>query len=377
MDASPLLIVEFFKKILILTCLILVRNEKIRAWSFNWPFLQVLLCAEGEDLWSFKRVLNYVLELAECDLNYDVRDRARFLKKILSSNLNPQGLEEEANVSPQHKELSHVLAEHIFGGQTKPVSPEPMNCRFYLPGSLSQIVLHAAPGYEPLPKPCSLLHDDIDLSNACQGTNALESAKNSDFYDTDDHGSLSGSLDEESTSDYSRQDSITKSSVSSGGDGTGSANDDDDSVDLLIQISDVGNACENQNGFSHSGSADLRELISKRGLESWLNDQPGLSSASTSEPSEVSISTARISMGDIGRRVKTKSYTLLDPANGNGLKVDYTFSSEVSTISHHLVCVEVFIKNCSSEAMSDIFLQDDESSKGSYSADQTIVATDR
>ncbi|KAG6671143.1 hypothetical protein I3843_Q012600 [Carya illinoinensis] len=357
------------------------------AWHFSTEALEtklqilnsivkVLLCAEGEDLWNFKRVLNYVLELAECDLNYDVRDRARFLKKILSSNLNPQGIEEEANIIPQHKELSHVLAEHIFGGQTKPVSPEPMNCRFYLPGSLSQIVLHAAPGYEPLPKPCSLLHDDINHSNVCQGTNALESAKNSDFYDTDDHGSLSGSLDEESASDYSRQHSITKSSVSSGGDGTGSANDDDDSVDPLIQISDVGNACENQNGFSHSGTADLRELISKRGLESWLNDQPSLSSASTSEPSQVSISTARISIGDIRHRVKTKSYTLLDPANGNGLKVDYTFSSEVSTISHHLVCVEVFIKNCSSEAMSDIFLQDDESSKASYSADQTIVATD-
>ncbi|KAF5467315.1 hypothetical protein F2P56_017149 [Juglans regia] len=357
------------------------------AWHFTTEALEtklqilnsivkVLLFAEGEDLWSFKRVLNYVLELAECDLNYDVRDRARFLKKILSSNLDPQGLEEEANIIPQHKELSHVLAEHIFGGQTKPVSPEPMNCRFYLPGSLSQIVLHAAPGYEPLPKPCSLLCDDINLSNVCEGTNALESAKNSDFYDTDDHGSLSGSLDEESTSDYSRQDSITKSSISSGGDGTSSANDDDDNLDPLIQISDVGNACENQNGVSHSGSADLGELISKRGLESWLNDQPALSSASTSEPSQVSISTARISIGDIGRQVKMKSYTLLDPANGNGLKVDYTFSSEVSTISHHLVCVEVFIKNCSSEAMSDIFLQDDESIKRSYSADQTIVATD-
>lgn len=316
-----------------------------------------------------------MLELAECDLNYDVRDRARFIKKILSCNLGPQGLEEEINSLPQNKEPSRVLAEHIFVGQMKPVSPEPMNYRFYLPGSLSQIVLHAAPGYEPLPKPCSLLLDDFDLSNVDKGSNTL--ARNSESYDTDDPGSVSGSLDQESASDYNSEHSITGSSVSGGSDETGSVNEGDDNDYPLIQISDVGNACVNQDGVSQSGSADLGELISKRGLESWLNDQPGLSNMSTSEQSQVCRSTAIISIRDMGQRVKTKSYTLLDPANGNGLKVDFSFSSEVSTVSLHLICVEVFFKNCSSDLMSDIFLEDEDSCKGSNSADQTLGATDR
>lgn len=44
--------------------------------------IKVLLCAKGEDLWTFTRLFSYLLELAECDLNYDVRDRARFFKKL-------------------------------------------------------------------------------------------------------------------------------------------------------------------------------------------------------------------------------------------------------------------------------------------------------
>ncbi|XP_075671235.1 AP3-complex subunit beta-A isoform X2 [Castanea sativa] len=356
---------------------------KYLAWHFTSEALEtklqilnsivkVLLCAEGQDIQSFKRVLNYVLELAECDLNYDVRDRARFLRKILSSNLDSQGLEEETNILSPNKDLAYVLSGHIFGGQTKSSSPEPINYRFYLPGSLSQIVLHAAPGYEPLPKPCSLLRDD----NLDQGTNGLERARNSDSFDTDETDSLSGSLDEEGASDYGSEHSISGSNVSGGSNETGSASEGDDNTDPLIQISDVGNAFENQHGVSHSGSADLGELISKRALESWLDDQPNSSNTSTSEQSQVRISTARISIGDIRHQVKSKSYTLLDPANGNGLKVVYSFSSEVSTISPHLVSVEVFFKNCSSENMSDILLEDEESNKDSNSADQTLVATD-
>lgn len=334
---------------------------------------QVLLYARGDESWSLKEVLNYVLELAVCDLNYDVRDRARFLKKILSCSSDPQGLKEETNTLPQNKELSLVLAECIFRGQTTPVSAVSMSYRFYLPGSLSQIVLHAAPGYEPLPKPRSFLCDDLGLSNMHHGTNALERSRSSESYNTDDPDSLSGSLNEESASAYSSQRSITGSNVSGGSDDTGSANEGDDSADPLIQISDVGNA----SNLSQSGSADLGELISKRGLESWLNDQPGVSGMSTSEQSQIYRSSARISIGDIGCRVKPKSYTLLDPTNGNGLKVDYTFSSEVSTISQHLVCVEVFFENCSSEPMADIFLVDDESSRGLNSADQMLVTPDR
>lgn len=48
-------------------------------------------------------------------------------------------------------------------------------------------------------------------------------------------------------------------------------------------------------------------------------------------------------------QVKPKSYTFLDPGNGNGLKVDYTFLSEVSTVSPLHVCVQVLVENSSTE----------------------------
>lgn len=333
--------------------------------------IKVLLCAKGGDMWTITRLFSYLLELAECDLNYDVRDRARFFKKLFSHNLCSQ-VPEETNALQENKDLPHVLVECIFRKQANLAASEPINDRFYLPGSLSQIVLHAAPGYEPLPKPCSSLCDDLgQFSNSIDRTTALgEEWTGSSSTDDPD---TSGSLDEESGSNYDSQQSITGLSDNSG---TGdSASEGDRNCDPLIQISDAGIACSNENGASHSGFTDLEGLMSKRALESWLDEQPGSSSPSTSEQIQVRQSSARISIGNIGRQVKAKSYTLLDPANGNGLKVYYSFSSEASTISPQLVCLETFFENCSSETMSEVTLVDEESHKALDLADLTLATT--
>ncbi|KAB2634397.1 AP3-complex subunit beta-A [Pyrus ussuriensis x Pyrus communis] len=315
--------------------------------------VKVLLGAKGNDLLTIKMVLIYVLELAKCDLNYDVRDRAHFLKKLLSTYLDSQCLEEETNHPGQHKDSSRLLAENLFGKQNKSVSHEPIDHRFYLPGSLSQIVLHAAPGYEPLPKPCSLRCDDPEMD------------ENGDPYVTDDEDSASESLDEEIASSYSSQHSNVDSSGTDGSEEAGSASEDDDNSHQLIQFSD-----ERKNGASQSAS-DFGELLSNRALESWLDDQPGFSKPNTSEHSQVRTSSARISIGDIGGQVRPKSYPLLDPVNGNGLRVDYSFSSEISSISPLFICIEVSFKNCSKETMSDITLVDEESGKGKDSVEQS------
>ncbi|KAK6227961.1 hypothetical protein SCA6_000301 [Theobroma cacao] len=354
---------------------------KYLAWCFTSEALEtklqilntaskVLLCATGEDLWTFKKVFSYLVELAECDLNYDVRDRARLLKKLPSCNLGSQGPEEGTN-GLNEKNVLHVVAKCIFGRQTREVKAESNNYRFYLPGSLSQIVLHAAPGYEPLPKPCSLPLDDL---NVPEGTHAVE--KGPDYSGTDDHGTSSGPLDEESASDYDSQHSITGSSGSGRSDDNEFTSEENDNADPLIQISDVGNASENQNGVSQSSPANLGELMSNRALESWLEEQPGSSNPGISEQSQVCKSSARISIRDVGRQVKPKSYSLLDPANGNGLKVDYSFSSEISSISPLLVCIEVFFKNCSSETIMEIILVDEESTRALDSADQAAAVNE-
>lgn len=327
------------------------------------------MCAKGEDLLTFEKVLSYVLELAKCDLNYDVRDRACLLKKLLSFHLHSQGVDRERNYLPENKELSRLLAECLFVRQTKPILPESYNHRIYLPGSLSQIVLHAAPGYEPLPKPCSLVGDGLEINDSG------ELAANSGSSETDASDLLSGSSGDESTSRSHH--TVTGSSRNGGGDETGSANEDDGNADPLVQISDVTNTHKIQNSASQSGSADFGELLSNRALESWLDEQPGVSTVNTSEPSSVHRSSARISIGDIRCQVKPKSYTLLDPVNGKGLKVDYSFSSEMSNVSPLLVCIDVSFKNCSEEPMSDITLVDEESSKDTDSADQALDMTER
>ncbi|XP_021610214.1 AP3-complex subunit beta-A isoform X2 [Manihot esculenta] len=346
---------------------------KYLAWSFPSEALEtklqilntsvkVLLGAKEEDLWTSKKVVSYVLELAEVDLNYDVRDRARFLKKIVSSKLGSQEVKDDMIYPPQKEDLPHVLAECILRAQTQQLSLEPINYRIYLPGSLSQIVLHAAPGYEPLPKPCSVLHDEHSPE-----TNKLGEG-------TDGSGSLSGSSDEETVSDYSSERSVTDSDGDDGSDETGSASENGNDVDPLIQVSDIGDTHINQNGVPQSASTDLGEMMSKRALESWLDEQPDMSNPSASGQSQVHRSSARISIKDIGSRVKPKSYELLDPANGNGLKVDYSFSSEISSISPLLVGVEVSFENRSTENISEVTLVDEESNKASDSAECSLTS---
>ncbi|GMI90298.1 beta-subunit of adaptor protein complex 3, protein affected trafficking 2, WEAK ACID TOLERANT 1 [Hibiscus trionum] len=349
---------------------------KYLAWCFTSEALETklqilntvckVLVGATEDLWTFKKIFSYLVELAECDLNYDVRDRARFLKKLPSSNLVSIG-QEEGTIDLPEKDLLHVVAECILGRQTRKVKVESFSYRFYLPGSLSQIVLHAAPGYEPLPKPCSLLLDDL---NVPAGTSEIKK-RAGDYSGTDDDGTSSEGSDDESASDYDSQHSVAESSGSGRGDDSEFTSEGNDNADPLIQISDIGNASENQNGVSQSCPANLGELMSDRALESWLDEQSGSSNPVISEQSQVRISSARISLGDVGKRVKPKCYSLLDPAtSGNGLKVDYSFSSEVSSISHLLVCIEVFFKNCSSETISEITLVDEDSNRALDAADK-------
>ncbi|XP_055829161.1 AP3-complex subunit beta-A isoform X2 [Solanum dulcamara] len=363
---------------------VLLTVLKYLAWTFSSEALEmklqilnamvkILLHAEGEALSTFKTLLNYVLELAKCDLNYDIRDRGRLLQKLLSPYTGTHELEESAPDS-----TLHVLAGHLFGREEKPIPSEPLAYRFYLPGSLSQMVLHAAPGYEPLPQPLSLIcNDTTHESNMVKGMKQPgNGATQSESYETDDADTVSGSLNEESTSGYNSQDSKTGSSGAQGSHGSGSVSDDDEHAGPLIHLSDSGNAHGNQLGprfNQNSDSNDLGELMSIKSLESWLDDNPG-STHNSVELNNVCQSLARISIGDISSRVKPKSYTLLDPANGNGLSVEYIFSSEVSSISPLLVCIQITFTNNSVEAMSNLQLIEEDSGMRVESSDQVLTS---
>ncbi|XP_024990182.1 AP3-complex subunit beta-A isoform X1 [Cynara cardunculus var. scolymus] len=323
--------------------------------------VKVLLSSKGEDFHTARSILSYVLELAKFDLNYDVRDRARILRKLLSCfYVSSSGLEEESSQKSENNELPLLLAEHVFG--EKITSSEMVNNRFYLPGSLSQIVLHAAPGYEPLPEPCSLTELDIieGMKISEEGPTQVGS------YEVDNSDVDSGSLNEEGSYSYDSEDSITSSR------GTDNTNEgaarEADNTDSLINFSDVGKA---QKEIEVSEENDFHgELMSKGALESWLDDNPS-SSQNVPEMDNERSSSARISIADISKRIRPKTHMLLDPAYGNGLRVVYKYSSKASTISSSLVSVEVSFENCSSEPISKLFLTDEDSGMSSESLDQT------
>lgn len=311
---------------------------------------------------ELRLAISYVLELAKCDLSYDVRDRARVLKNFLSHCKGFNYLE-KLEKQTEFNDLTYVLAEYIFGG-TKKVPSESVSYRFYLPGSLSQIVLHAAPGYEPLPEPCSFADDAI-------GHSPVESNE------IDESESMSGSLDEENTSDYS--------SGSVSGDGEGRYNsvsdsEEDEESGTLIHLSDDAPGSKDRVEVSVENSSsrlmDAGELMSKGALESWLNENSD-SGQNSSNLGHVEKSLARISIKDLSKLVKPKSYTLLDPSNGSGLSVNYRYSYEVSKVSPELACIHVSFRNNSQEPMHNIFLSEEKSNPSADSSEISVSPSER
>ncbi|XP_047330005.1 AP3-complex subunit beta-A isoform X2 [Impatiens glandulifera] len=327
---------------------------------------KVQVNAEDEDIRTHNKILSYVLELAKYDSSYDVRDRARVLKKLLPCNVSSDYMKEEANYLPHNRSVQ--LAECLFKRGAKQQA-KPNDGRFYLPGSLSHLVLHAAPGYEPLPSPCSLVSGDLAHDSNHVHVEARGGATDSDLYeyglDRSDEESISGSQDIATDSD--------------GSDNSYSMSDSEieDGAEPLIHLSDTGNANLNHGGSGEDslmGLDNFGKLMSGKALESWLDDNPSQSSSQVRQAGGYS---ARILMGDLGSKVKPKTYTLLDAANGNGLNIDYTFSSEISSISKLLVCIEVSFTNRSTESMFKLSLHEEESNKGLESAEGASGTSER
>ncbi|KAL9226602.1 hypothetical protein vseg_002394 [Gypsophila vaccaria] len=329
--------------------------------------IKVSFSAKGDDRLTIRRIVRYVFELAKYDMNYDVRDRARVLSKMSPSFLD---YDVHGEISDSvDEEAANVLAGKIFAPPKGSPSSEPLSSRFYLPGSLSQVVLHAAPGYEPLPKPCSLLVGDGSQDSFLE-------TENSNGSEITDNSEASGSEEE---SEYSSQQSDHGSSASYDSEHSESESEVNDSAGPLIQFGDAENDLEGQRGAAdktsiHSESVGMDDIISKSALESWLVEQPAAVDQELKTFTCDNIQrSARLSIADFGSRVKPKTYVLLDTSSGQGLKVEYTFSSQISNISPLLICVEVSFYNCSNQPLSNVYLVDEGSGRGAVSEQATVV----
>ncbi|XP_020580714.1 AP3-complex subunit beta-A isoform X2 [Phalaenopsis equestris] len=318
---------------------------------------KVILSAQKEDRLMFEKILSYILQLAKYDVDYDIRDRARMAENLISpceaEDLNPKW---------QNGNNAGELLENIFRGNKHSSRLPDHDFRFYLPGSLSHVVLHAAPGYEPLPKPHSL-HEN--LSNGIADEDVSRASFDSES-STDENGS------------YNVSEPSATSSIESDGNESASAshdpNNDEDknenphfhpSESHVVNDQTSRTAAKN---LSKSISSDLVDLMSRTAFESWLDDHPGL--PSETKPSKSS--STRISVNDLCFAISRKLHTLLDSANGNGLRVEYSFLSEASELSPSLVCIELLFSNCSNELLTGITMEDGEPNRSSEASVQAL-----
>ncbi|VAH70271.1 unnamed protein product [Triticum turgidum subsp. durum] len=338
-----------------------IRSPNFSFLTLKWRlliglFFQVIIHSAEERLEEFKRIVTYVIQLAACDMNYDVRDRARFLSGLLPCCAN----ENDSSCRAQNVDVIKELADHIFGGKIPPASNSDSNYRIYLPGSLSQVVLHAAPGYAPLPKPQSmiLIHKTVEptrgMADSSEGTNS---------------DAESGSSRDESGSVY---DSESEAGSDSNDDGHNLHRQKENKEAPLIHMYD-GNVDQAYAGqavdenLASLISTDLTELMSKSALESWLDEAP----AAPLVQDSVQTSCARVSFTTRSFERKPKLHRLLDPSDSDGLSVLYAFSSEVSPKSRLLVCVDLFVENVTTEQLADITIKSEEASGSKGGMDQT------
>ncbi|XP_078428645.1 protein affected trafficking 2 [Wolffia australiana] len=300
---------------------------------------KVALKANGEEQRHFLKVLFYILELAKCDQDYDIRDRGRMLESFLKSMPVMPLLEGISHAEPINTHFHGLILAMLC--QTKRSESFTIhNFRLHLPGSLSQIVLHAAPGYTPLPHPCSL--NDISPEKVMSE-------------DITEPVNLSGLSYEGSQSSY----------------------DSEDSMASTVESENAISVCDDKENETASSAVDLDSLMSKSALENWLNEQPSLPAigSSSSSPPRAESSSARISINEIELSIKPKLNVLLDASSGCGLRVYHYFTSEISEISRSYVCSEVVFENLSSEPLKNISLLDDRSAEKDSELDTSRLPT--
>ncbi|KAI8391030.1 adaptin N terminal region-domain-containing protein [Radiomyces spectabilis] len=93
---------------------------------------------------TLNKLNQYVLNLARYDLNYDLRDRARFLRALTIPNASDD--------QPQLNILKDHMKDILFSDKVPAIiQSDVINASDYTIGSLSLLASQALPGYEPLP----------------------------------------------------------------------------------------------------------------------------------------------------------------------------------------------------------------------------------
>jgi len=344
-----------------------------------------------------KLLCQYVLQLAKYDQNYDVRDRARFVKALLF----PSDSEESGGLKKKAKkfflsEKPAPIIESVFKDRSE-----------YQLGSLSHMINSKAVGYQDLPAYPEVQPDptvrNVEVVDKVWGNQMLVANtgnKKSSFYsDTEDDEDESDEGSEESDSE--EEESDEEESSGDDEDETDEDEEVDDDVngedasmsekDSDKNITDTGESDESQSDESDESSESEYESESEeekkggakvgkqatgsktenlaRNKQSYdqlldFDDDEGTHELQNSDVLVPSISSDIQSLslstkgdGFVSSIVTSdvcKSYELLNRLTGEGLSIEYKFTRAPCIFSSTMVGVELIFRNSSSSAINKI-----------------------
>uniref|UniRef100_M4BK39 AP-3 complex subunit beta n=1 Tax=Hyaloperonospora arabidopsidis (strain Emoy2) TaxID=559515 RepID=M4BK39_HYAAE len=314
-------------------------------------------------------LLQYVIELCQFDIDYDVRDRARLVRAALSG---------DASIVDPHKLFASKKPAPLIGYDDDSKS------RFTL-GTLSSVVRHSVPGYHPLPnwrlsKPDPSLRDESSLVDSNRGGSSHLGSK-----EERRSGGKQGFYTDESASSYESD------SASSHDSGLGSGSDDDyensSSEESRFSSESASSSSQSESESEESfpdtkdhprrrqkgGKTKLpqkRQQPKKTGSFNafspvdLLGSPPGgfpinLLSQIDGPVAAVAGPTSNL-LGDLMNLSVSSSmtpplrYELLSSLVGNGLDVHYAFLRQPSTHSPSMNVIQMWLANNSSEPISRI-----------------------
>ena len=315
----------------------------------------------------------YILAQAKYDLNYDIRDRERFIRKVLCPN--------SENPSP----LSKYAKKFFMTSKPPPNLRSSFKSRDeYQLSSLSHMMNANAIGYQtlsPFPDvaPDSLVRNVVDTSWSAQAkekdSNSLTNFKNKGFYssggetdeddseeedsDSDEEDSSSEEDSDESGSEEESDQESSDEDDSDDGDGDSteelsSSDDDDDSIEeplrkVLQKDNKIGTGTLLDFDAPTNTPAATVSSSTNATLD-LLSDFGGMSIDCTTPGPNYSLSQ------------NTSTFELLHRMSGGGLGVDYSFPRSHETSG--FVTVDLSFSNTTDQPIDDVKIDDIELKDG-------------
>uniref|UniRef100_A0A674CDW7 AP-3 complex subunit beta n=1 Tax=Salmo trutta TaxID=8032 RepID=A0A674CDW7_SALTR len=269
-----------------------------------------------------KLLTQYVLNLAKYDQNYDIRDRARFIRQLIVPT------DKSGALSKYAKKLFLAL-------KPAPVLESPFKDRDHFQlGSLSHLLNAKAGGYQVLPDWPEAAPDP-----SVRNVEVKESVRAVETVTARDRGPLGAPQNPRGSSGEDEKKSEKKSKPRIGNSESESEEDDDSESE----------SSESEEEESEEESEEETKKKKKVGVQvfatickpAWLNMQFLLN------PLPVSVLQTIIPSGNL------KTYELLHRITGEGLSVEYCFSRQPFSPDPHMVAVKIqFTNSATSEAKS-------------------------